>query len=156
MAQPRRIHERFQNPLDLLRLVDQWAAREPTVTAQSRWELMIKIGDVEVELEGINDPLPPLPRPLRHPEDEGPTELLDQVVRLLAAGMRGAPEQELRRACRAIRRKIRRLPEIQEERQPREPQLRHGAIMGAHRPNADQPTARERLRRDLDHDPWDD
>ena len=142
--------------MTLLEYVEAWADREPAVTAQARQDLTATLFTATVALDGHTTPQPPVPRPLRNPDDEGPEELLIQVTRLFRAGVQGASEPALRRICRILRRKLEQLPEATAPPCRREPALRAGAIAGQHRPVADQPTARERLRQDQEADPWDD
>ena len=147
---------RPQQVMDLLQFVEDWTERAPSVSPQDKQELLAQLHHISVELYCQTRPQPAVPRPLRNPDDEAPGTLLDQVIRLLRAGVKTVPDQAITRACRVIRRKIEHLPEAQPGQRRREPALRAGAIIGAHRPTADGPTARERLRADQDQDPWDD
>ena len=145
-----------EDVLELLQHVENWADQATTIDPGARPELLASLHAIPIEAYCQTTPQPPAPRPLRHPEDEGPQELLNHILRLLRSGVQPRPERAIRRACRAITRKVDQLTDAQTQPRRREPELRAGAIIGAHRPTADQPTARERLRATEDHDPWDD
>ena len=140
----------------MLYQVEIWAARAHTIDPVIRHEVLALLHLIPAVLATRPHAPGPMPAPLAHPEDEGPKEILEQVLALLQAGVRPAePRGALQRICRRLHRHVERMPEAPSMPRSREPQLRAGALMGVHRPTSDFPTAREKLRAGLDQDPWD-
>ena len=144
-----------EDVLTLLRCVEAWAEATPSVDPAIQREIIRLLHQVSLESDNEQLIQRGIPRPIRNPTDEGPRELLEQVRLLLRAGVGQQQAPAIQRMVRAIMRTVRQLHPVPHRRPHREPALRAGALMGAHRPTADQPTARERLRQDADHDPWD-